>query len=219
MSPRTILVDDRLHAYLVSSLREPEVLSKLREETSHHARSGMQISPEQGQFMGFLVEALGAKKAIEIGVFTGYSSIVVALAMPPGGRLVACDVSEEYTNVARRYWKAAGVESRIELRLAPAVETLAALSAAGEDGTFDFAFIDADKENTLEYYERCLRLVRQGGILCFDNALWDGRVADPADQSESTKAIRVVNEKLRTDPRVSVSLVPIGDGVYLARKR
>jgi len=220
VSSKTIQVDERLRDYLLRvSLREPEVLRKLREETASHRFGNMQISPEQGQFMAFLVESLGVRRALEIGTFTGYSSTVVALAMPPDGRLVACDVSEEFTSVARRYWREAGVDGRIDLRLGPALETLDALLAQGARGTFDFAFIDADKENTLAYYEKCLELLRVGGVMCFDNALWYGRVADPADQSEATTAIRVVNDALGRDPRVTVSLVPIGDGVFLARKR
>jgi caffeoyl-CoA O-methyltransferase len=220
VSVSTIQVDDRLREYLLRvSLREPDVLRRLREETASHPAGRMQISPEQGQFMAFLVETLGVRRALEIGVFTGYSSTVVALALPAGGKIVACDVSETFTEVARRYWREAGVEERIDLRLGPALETLDALLASGAAGTFDFAFVDADKENNLAYYEKCLELLRVGGVVCFDNALWDGRVADPADHAESTTAIRAVNEKLGKDQRVSVSLVPIGDGVFLARKR
>jgi predicted O-methyltransferase YrrM len=220
VSTRTIQVDDRLHAYLLAvSLREPEVLAKLRAETARHALSGMQISPEQGQLMAFLVEALGVRRALEVGVFTGYSSTIVALAMPPDGRLVACDVSEEFTNVARRYWREAGVEDRIDLRLGPALDTLGTLIEQGASGSFDFAFVDADKENYLGYYEHCLTLLRVGGVIAFDNVLWSGRVADPNDQSESTKAIRALNEKIHGDERVTISLVPIGDGVLLAKKR
>ena len=169
--------------------------------------------------MAFLVEALGVRRALEIGVFTGYSSTRVALALPPDGRLVACDVSEEWTNVARRYWREAGVEGRVELRLGPALATLDDLIEAGQAGTFDFAFVDADKENYLGYYERCLTLVRQGGVIAFDNMLWGGRVADPSDQSETTVAIRALNQQLHTDGRVTITLVPIGDGLMLVRKR
>jgi predicted O-methyltransferase YrrM len=220
VSNRTIQVDDRLHAYLLAaSLREPEVLQRLRAETARHAFSGMQISPEQGQLMGFLVEALGVRRALEVGVFTGYSSTVVALAMPPDGRLVACDLSEEFTSVARRYWREAGVEDRIDLRLGPAMDTLAGLIRDGAAGSFDFAFVDADKENYLGYYEHCLTLVRPGGIIAFDNVLWNGRVADPTDQRATTVCIRALNERVHGDPRVSISLVPIGDGVFFARKR
>jgi predicted O-methyltransferase YrrM len=220
MSTRTITVDDALHAYLLrETLREPPLLARLREETAKHPFARMQISPEQGQFMAFLVETLGVRRALEIGVFTGYSSTVVALAMPAEGLLFACDVSEEYTAVARRYWKEAGVEGRIDLRIAPALETLARLEGEGAAGTFDLAFVDADKESYLAYYESCLRLVRTGGVLLFDNMLWSGRVADPSDQSETTTAIRALNRKARDDDRVATSLVPIGDGLLLVRKR
>ncbi len=220
MSTRTISIDDRLHGYLLSvSVREPEVLRRLRDETARLPESGMQISPEQGQFMRLLVEALGVRRALEVGVFTGYSSTSVALAMPADGRLVACDVSEEWTRIARRYWRDAGVADRIELRLGPALDTLRALRDGGAAGTFDFAFVDADKENYLGYYEACLELVRPGGILAFDNVLWGGRVADPANTSETTKMIRSLNERLSKDERVSISLVPIGDGLMLARRR
>jgi caffeoyl-CoA O-methyltransferase len=181
--------------------------------------AGMQISPEQGQLLRLLVETIGARRCLEVGVFTGYSSTCVALSLPAGGRLVACDVSAEYTDVARRYWRLAGVEGRVELRLAPALETLDGLLAAGDAGSFDFAFIDADKENYLAYYERCLDLLRPGGLLAIDNVLWDGSVADPSNTAASTRAIRVLNERLRGDERVSISLVPIGDGLFLARKR
>jgi caffeoyl-CoA O-methyltransferase len=220
MSRRTIQIDDRLYDYLLEvSVREPPVLAKLREETAKHAFGGMQISPEQGQFMRLFVEVLGVRRALEVGVFTGYSSTSVALAMPPDGKLVACDLSDEFTQVARRYWKEAGVADKIELRLGPGVETLNALITSGASGTFDFAFVDADKENYVAYYEECLKLVRPGGVLAFDNVLWDGRVADPKDQSVSTVAIRALNDALAKDERVTLSLVPIGDGLTLARKR
>ena len=220
MSTRTIAIDDRLHAYLLAvSLREPPVLARLREETAKLPQGGMQLSPEQGQMMAFLVEALGVRRALEVGVFTGYSSTRVALSLPPGGRLVACDVSEEWTGIARKYWREAGVEDRIELRIGPALRTLAELVKEGAAGTFDFAFIDADKENYVAYYEQCLALVRPGGLLAFDNVLWGGSVADPADRRETTVAIRALNAKLHADERVSITLVPIGDGLMLARKR
>jgi caffeoyl-CoA O-methyltransferase len=179
----------------------------------------MQISPEQGQLMALLVELIGARRTLEVGVFTGYSSTVVALALPADGRIVACDVSEEWTGIARRYWKEAGVEQKIELRLQPAVQTLDALLAQGQAGSFDFAFIDADKTSYDAYYERCLTLLRPGGLLAVDNTLWSGAVADNRDQNESTRAIRQLNAKIAADSRVSASLVPIGDGLYLARKR
>lgn len=220
MSNRTISMTDRLYDYyLKASLREPEILRRLRMETARLAEAGMQIAPEQGQFMGFLIELMGARKSIEIGTFTGYSALSVALAMPPGGRVIACDVSEEWTAIGRRFWEEAGVADRIELRLAPAVETLAMLRGAGQSGTFDFAFVDADKTNYDAYYEACLDLVREGGLVAFDNVLWDGRVADPAANDASTVAIRELNAKLKNDSRISLTVVPIGDGLTLARKR
>ena len=220
MSARTLGLDPKLYDYLLAvSVREPPVLSALREETSKLPGAGMQISPEQGQFMRLLIELLGAQKALEVGVFTGYSSICVALALPEDGELVACDVSAEYTAIARRYWQQAGVEGRIRLELGPALETLDRLVASGAGGSFDFAFIDADKDNYLAYYERALTLLRRGGLIAIDNVLWGGSVADPQDQKPSTLAIRALNARLRDDERVSTSLVPIGDGVFLARKR
>jgi caffeoyl-CoA O-methyltransferase len=220
MSSRTIAVTDALYDYLLQvSLREPPVLRRLREFTRRRPHANMQISPEQGQFMALLVEMIGAKRAIEVGTFTGYSSISVALALPPRGRLICCDVSEDYTTIARRFWREAGVEHKIELRLAPAKKTLDGLLKAGQAGKFDFAFIDADKENYGAYYERALKLLRPGGVIAVDNVLWGGSVIDPADQSADTKAIRAFNRKVRKDKRVSISLVPIGDGLMLARKR
>ena len=220
MSTRTIPVDDRLYEYILRvSLRESDVLRRLRAETAPLQGAGMQISPEQGQFLRFFVEILGVRRAIEIGVFTGYSSTSIALAMPADGRLIACDVSESWTAMARRYWKEAGVDGRIDLRLAEAIGTLDGLLAEGRAGSFDFAFVDADKENMEGYYERCLELLRPGGVVAFDNVLWGGRVADPEDKSESTAAIRALNQKLCTDERVSITLIPIGDGLTLARKR
>ena len=220
MSTRTIDIDDRLYDYMLGvSLREPDVLRRLRDETSKHAYGGMQISPEQGQLMAFLVEALGVRRALEVGVFTGYSSTRVALALPPDGQLVALDVSDEYTSVARRYWREAGVEGKVDLRLGDARQTLAALLQEGSAGTFDFAFVDADKESYLEYYELCLKLVRPGGVMVFDNVLWSGRVADPSDRSSSTLGLRALNERLKNDERVSIAIVPIGDGIALVRRR
>ena len=220
MSAKTIPVTEAIWQYLIDvTVREPAVLGKLRDETSRMPSGGMQISPEQGQFMALLVELIGARRAIEVGVFTGYSSLRVALALPADGRIVACDVNEEYTNVARRYWREAGVEGKIELRLGPALATLNALVAQGERGTFDFAFIDADKANYGGYYERCFELVRPGGLVAADNTLWSGAVADPNKQDADTRAIRELNAKVADDPRVSSSLVPIGDGLLLARKR
>ena len=220
MSRKTIEVDDRLYEYLLSvSLREPEVLGRLRAETASHRAAGMQISPEQGQFMQLLARLVGARRVLEVGVFTGYSSLAVALTLPADGYLLACDVNPEYTAVARRYWAEAGVAERIELVLGPAAATLDARLAAGEGGSYDVAFIDADKAGYLAYYERALRLLRPGGLIAVDNTLWDGAVADPVDQSEDTRAIRRFNETLLIDERVDLSLVPIGDGLTLARKR
>ena len=220
MLKKTLGLDDQLYDYLLStSLREPEILRQLRHETAHHPRAGMQIAPEQGQFMALLIQLIGARKTLEVGVFTGYSSLCVALALPPDGKIVACDVSEEYTAIARRYWQKAGVADKIDLRLAPAIETLDQLLATGQAGTFDFAFIDADKENYYDYYERSLQLVRSGGLIAIDNVLWSGRVADHRDREESTLAIRAFNEKLHHDERVTLSLVSISDGLTLALKR
>ena len=217
---RTIGLDDCLYSYLCEeTLREPELMARLRGETSRLPRGTMQISPEQGQLMGLLVRLIGARRALEIGTFTGYSALAVALALPEDGKLICCDVSEEWTQTARRYWRRAGVADRIELRLAPAAETLATLIAAGEVGGFDFAFIDADKENYDIYYEYCLELVRPGGLIAIDNALWHGYVADPAHNDTDTAAIRALNRKIRDDPRVDMVLVPIGDGLLLARPR
>jgi predicted O-methyltransferase YrrM len=219
MGKKTIGLEDNLYDYLLSvSLREPEILQQLRQETDQHPLSRMQISPDQGQFMALLVKLLQAKKTLEVGVFTGYSSLVVALALPPDGKVIACDVSEEFTSIARRYWQEAGVADKIDLRIAPALETLDSLLAAGEAETFDFAFIDADKANYDHYYERSLQLVHPGGLIVIDNVLWSGRVADSQDQSNSTRTIRALNEKLHQDSRVTLSLVPIGDGLTLALK-
>jgi predicted O-methyltransferase YrrM len=201
------------------SLREPELLLRLREQTARGEAAGMQISPEQGQFMALLVKLTGAKRCLEVGVFTGYSSLVTALALPDDGCIIACDVSETWTAIARRFWREAGVEHKINLHLRPALETLDELIEAGRTGHFDLAFIDADKERYLDYYERCLRLLRCGGLLVLDNTLWSGKVADPEVSDPDTDAIRHLNETLHTDSRVDLSLVPIGDGLTLARKR
>lgn len=220
MSNRTLTMDDRLYDYLLNvSLREPPIMQRLREETARHPRAGMQISPEQGQFMQLLVHLMRARTYLEIGVFTGYSALAVALAMPDDGRIVACDVSEDFTAIARRYWQEAGVAGNIDLRLAPAVQTLDSMLEEGFAGTIDFAFIDADKANYDAYYERTLRLLRPGGLVAFDNVLWDGAVADPAIQDADTVALRQLNEKLHTDERVFISLLPIGDGLTLAWKK
>ncbi|MCF4967197.1 class I SAM-dependent methyltransferase [Nostoc sp. CMAA1605] len=220
MTIRTLGLASNLYDYLISvSLREAEILTKLRQETAQHPMGRMQIAPEQGQFITLLVQLLGAKKTLEIGVFTGYSSLVVALALPPEGQIVACDTSEEFTAIARRYWQQAGVDHKINLHIAPALETLDNLLAAGQAETFDFAFIDADKSNYENYYERSLQLVRPGGLIAIDNVLWSGRVADPQIQDNRTKKIRAFNEKLLQDQRVNISLVPIGDGLTLALKQ
>ncbi|MFO1119671.1 MAG: class I SAM-dependent methyltransferase [Rhodospirillales bacterium] len=220
MSNRTISVDDRLYDYLLGvSLREPGVLSRLRAETLKLPQAGMQISPEQGQFMALLVKLTGARSILEIGTFTGYSALAMALVLPAGGRLIACDVSDEWTALARRYWREAGVEGRIELRLAPALDTVRALLGEGGAGSFDLIFIDADKGNYRAYYDAALELLRPGGLMLIDNTLWDGRVADPANEEDNTQAIRAFNAALHDDARIDLSLLPIGDGLTLARKR
>jgi predicted O-methyltransferase YrrM len=201
------------------SLHEPEVLQRLRAETATHPMGMMQITPEHGQFMGWLVHLIHARQALEVGVFTGYSSLSVALALPPDGKLIACDVSEEYTAIARRYWREAGMDQKIDLRLAPALQTLDKLLAEGRASSFDFAFIDADKENYSNYYERALQLIRPGGIIAVDNVLWYGKVADESVTDADTRAIRAFNEKLKTDDRIWLSMLPLGDGVTLAVKR
>jgi predicted O-methyltransferase YrrM len=213
-------IGPELAAYIRSvSLREPDLLRRLREETAPRADATMQLSPEQGQFLGMLVRMTGARRALEVGVFTGLSSLHVALAMPADGRLIACDVNTETTAMARRYWREAGVADKIELRIAPAVETLDALLQEGAAESFDFAFVDADKENYERYYERVLKLLRQGGLAAFDNVLWHGTVIDDAVQDKDTRAIREFNAKLHLDERVWLSLVAIGDGLTLALKR
>jgi predicted O-methyltransferase YrrM len=219
MTDRNVKLDARLYEYLQRhSLREHPVLRELREATAGMKHSGMQISPEQGQFMALLARTVNAKRAIEVGVFTGYSSLSVALALPEDGKLVACDINEEWTAIARRHWEKAGVAKRIDLRIAPAQQTLDALLAAGEAGTYDFAFIDADKGRYMAYYERCLQLVRVGGLVVVDNTLWSGSVADDSVNDDDTKAIRAFNDAVHRDQRVAMSLMPIGDGVTLALK-
>lgn len=220
MSNRSITIDDALYEYMDSvSLREPDVLRRLREETAALPQHQMQIAPEQGQFMGLLVELIGAEKCLEIGTFTGYSSLSVACKIPDDGVLVACDISEDYTNRAKPFWEEAGVAGKIDLRIGPALETLDRLIADGEGGTFDFTFIDADKVNYLGYFQRAFDLTRTGGLICIDNVLWSGAVADPSRNDEDTEAIRAFNSALSTDARISLSMVPIGDGLTLARKR
>lgn len=220
MSPRSIGLSDDLYAYLLEvSLRERPLLARLRRETAERFGAGMQVAPEQGQFMGLLVELVGARRALEVGTYTGYSTLAVGLALPEGGRIVTCDVNEEYTRMARRFWAEAGIANRVDLRIAPAIQSLDGLIAEGARASFDFAFIDADKENYEGYYERCLTLVRPGGLIAVDNALWDGRVVDPEADDPDTQAIRAFNARLHGDERIGLSLVPIGDGLILARKR
>lgn len=220
MSSRSLGLSDALQGYLIDSVfTEPGPLERLREETARLPGAGMQISPEQGRFMAWLVRLMGARRCLELGVFTGYSSLSVALALPEGGSLVACDTNSEWSSIARRYWAEASVQSKVELLLGPAVQSMDNLLARGEAGTFDFVFVDADKQNYPVYYERGLTLLREGGVLLFDNALWGGRVADPQDRGEDTVAIRAINQKAKSDSRVDACLVPIGDGLLLLRKR
>jgi len=219
MSNRTIVLTDPLYEYLLSvSLREPELLAELRAEAATRPEVELQIAPEQGQFMALLVRLMGARRCLEIGVFTGYSSLATALALPDDGRIVACDVSEEWTDVARRFWRRAGVEHKIELRLAPALDTLDALLADGAASTFDFVFLDADKKNYPAYYQRIYALLRPGGLLAIDNTLWSGRLLDPRERDPETEGIRRLNGQLLRDPRVDLSLLPLADGLTLVRK-
>jgi predicted O-methyltransferase YrrM len=220
MSPQTLNLSPDLYHYLQRhSLREPDLLQQLRRETQVMPAAQMQISPEQGQFLAFLVQLMGAHRTLEIGVFTGYSSLAVALALPPDGRMVACDINPDTTQTARRYWEKAGVAHKIDLRLAPAKDTLATLLAQGEANHYDFAFIDADKENYWLYYEQCLQLVRPGGLIVVDNVLWGGKVVDAAIQDTSTQAIRQFNQKIYQDERITLVMLPLADGVTLAWKR
>jgi len=221
MSRRTLTLDDRLHDYVLAHNREHPELAKLRAATASHPRANMQISPEQGALLQMLVKLIGARRTIEIGVFTGYSALAVALALPVDGRILACDISDEFTRVGRLYWERAGGAEKIALVLEPALHTLDARLATGEAGRYDFAFIDADKSNYDGYYERCLKLLRSGGLIAFDNVLWSGRVADTVDPATDadTAALQWLNDKLKSDERVDLALLPIGDGVTLARKR
>jgi len=219
MTNKTLNLNETTYQYLLdASLREHPVLQRLRDYTASIAYSNMQIAPEQGQFMALLVRLIQAQRVIELGTFTGYSTLSMALALPEDGRLLACDIMEEWTTKAKEFWREAGVSDKIELRLAPALETLDGLLAQGQKDSFDLAFIDADKENYLAYYERLMQLIRPGGLLVVDNVLWDGRVADPNEQEESTLAIRAFNEYVHKDERVALSMVPIGDGLTLAIK-
>jgi caffeoyl-CoA O-methyltransferase len=220
MSNKTIGLSDELAAYVVEvGAREPALLTRLREETAALPQHDMQIAPEQGAFLAMLVELTGARRCIEVGTFTGYSSTVVALALPEDGRLVCCDVSEAWTALASRYWNEAGVAHKIDLRIAPAAETLDQLLADGEQESFDFAFVDADKTGYDGYYERLLQLVRPGGLIAFDNTLWSGKVLDREPADDDTRALQALNLKLAGDERVTLCLLPVADGVTLARRR
>jgi len=218
---KTIQVDEQLYDYILqNSLREPEILRRLRDETAGMEWARMQISPDQGQFLALLVQLLGARKTIEVGVFTGYSALSTALVLPEDGTILACDTSEEWTAIARRYFREAGLEHKLDLRIAPATETLQKFADdPGNHGAFDSAFIDADKVNYRQYFELCLQLIRRGGLIAIDNTLWGGAVADPSDQEESTRALRDLNASLHKDDRIDLSLVPIADGLTLCRKR
>jgi len=220
MTKQTTGLEETLADYIQSiSLREPDILRQLREETAKLSMAQMQISPEQGQLMALLVQLMGAKKTLEIGVFTGYSALAVALALPDDGKVIACDISEEYTAIAKDFWKKAGVSEKIDLRIAPALETLDQLISEEETESFDLAFIDADKRNYENYYERALTLLRPGGLILIDNVLWSGKVTDPTITDKQTQAIREFNQKLHQDSRISLSLVAIADGLTLALKR
>jgi predicted O-methyltransferase YrrM len=220
MSNASIGLPPDLHAYLLKhGTREPEILRRLREETASIPQHSMQIAPEQGALMGLLVELSGARRAIELGTFTGYSSLAVMLAMPPEGTIVCCDISDEWTSVARRYWAEAGVADRVHLRLAPALETLDALIAGGAAGTFDFAFVDANKRDYPEYHERIVQLLAPGGLALYDNVLWGGGVIDDSMTDPDTLGVRRLNERLAADERVTISMIPVADGLTLARKR
>jgi predicted O-methyltransferase YrrM len=220
MTNKSIQMDDRLYEYLLAnSLREPELWRRLREETAKLPMAMMQIAPEQGQFMHLLARLIGAKRCLEVGTFTGYSALAVASALPPDGLLICCDISAEWTAIAQRYWAEAGLADRIALHLRPALQTLDELLAQGQAESFDFAFIDADKTNYGNYYERCLKLIRPGGLIVVDNTLWSGAVADPAVQDEDTQAIRTLNAALHRDPRIDLSLIPVADGLALVMKK
>lgn len=220
MSNRSLTLDDRLYEYLLGhSVREPAILQRLRTETSKLDMAVMQISPEQGQFMAMLMQILGARNVIEVGVFTGYSSLSMALALADDAKIIACDVNKEWTTLAQRYWREAGVAHKFDLRLAPALQTLQGLIDEQRQGSFDFAFIDADKANYLNYYELCLQLIRPGGVIAIDNVLWSGDVADDSKHDEDTRSIRQLNDHVYRDDRVTMSLLPIGDGLTLVRRK
>ncbi|MBL8360182.1 MAG: class I SAM-dependent methyltransferase [Rubrivivax sp.] len=220
MARHSLALDDTLHDYLLSvTLREHPSQRALREATAAWPRAGMQIGAEQGALMSLLVKLAGARRAIEVGVFTGYSALTVALALPPDGRLLACDISDHDTVIGIPHWQAAGVAHRIEFVVAPADQTLAARLAGGEAGSYDFAFIDADKTGYDRYVELCLQLLRPGGLIAIDNVLWGGAVARPAEGDADTAALQALNAKLHADERVDLAMLPIGDGVTLLRKR
>jgi predicted O-methyltransferase YrrM len=220
MSRKTLSLDERLNNYLFAAgVREPELARTLREETATHPESNMQIAPEQGQFLDFLIRSLGVRRAIEVGTYTGYSALITALALPADGELIACDINAEWTAIAQRYWSQAGVANRIHLHLRPAQETLQALIDSGQSGSFDFAFIDADKTAYPAYFEGCLELLRPGGVIAIDNTLWSGQVADPAVTDPDTVALRAFNTARRSDERIDLCLLPLADGLTLARKR
>ena len=217
---RVLPMNDTIYQYILDhSLRDDPLMKELREETAKLPQAGMQIGPDQGQFMALMTKLVGAKQCLEIGVFTGYSSLAVAKALPADGRIIACDVSEEWTSIARKYWKKAGVEDKIDLRIGPALGTLDTLISLRQTNRFDMVFIDADKTNYLAYYERCIELVKKGGLILVDNTLWSGEVANPANQKPDTVALRAFNDALHNDDRIDVALLPVGDGVTLARKR
>lgn len=219
MSSRYLKLDETVYRYLLQhGVREHPALAALREATAGHAHAGMQISPDQGALMALLVQLIGARHTIEIGVFTGYSALAVALALPDDGRVLACDISAEYPQVGQPHWRAAGVAHKVDLRIAPALETLDACLAQGEAGRYDFAFVDADKTGYDAYVERCLALLRPGGLIAIDNVLWSGAVARPSDDAD-TRALQALNAKLHADERLDLAMVAISDGITLARKR
>ena len=220
MTRKSLRIDETLDVYLAALLpAEPAVLVRLREETARLEEAGMQIGWDQARFMTLLLRCLGARNSIEVGVFTGYSTLITALALPDDGRIVACDVNEEWTGIALKFWREAGVANKIDLRIARAADTLEEILADGKRKSYDFAFIDADKTGYDGYYESCLQLLRPGGVIMIDNALWNGDVADSTKCSDDTQAIRALNEKISCDPRVEAYLAPVGDGLHLAWKR
>ena len=220
MFKNTLGLPDPLHDYILdNSLKELPILAELRQETEHHKQARMQISPDQGQLIALLIRLMSARRVLEIGVFTGYSSLTIALALPIDGVLVACDISEEYTAIAKRYWRQAGVQNKIDLHIAPALETLDSLLESGQAETFDFVFVDADKANYSNYYDRALKLLRPGGLMAIDNVLWSGRVADVQSTDKIVQTMRIFNQKVAQDDRVQVSLLPLGDGITLALKK